>query len=170
MSQGWFKRRSGALETVIEADLLPVLNIMFLLIPALLLAMEFASMASIDVSPPRMCASCGRSDAVTERFELTVEIRSDGFQARVNGSDSGEPIPLRGGAHDFAALAVAAKEMKAAHPDKVDVTVRAESAVHMQTLVSTLDTLRGEKCTLAGMRNGEEAPTSCLFWQAVVAS
>ena len=49
-------------EDEIVADLLPVLNIMFLLIPALLLAMEFASMASINVSPPKnvMCA-CGLS-------------------------------------------------------------------------------------------------------------
>ena len=47
MSQGWFKKRSQDMGTTVEADLLPVLNIMFLLIPALLLAMEFASMASI---------------------------------------------------------------------------------------------------------------------------
>ena len=36
-------------EEEIQANLLPVMNIMFLLIPALLMAMEFASMASKTV-------------------------------------------------------------------------------------------------------------------------
>lgn len=171
MSQGWFKKRSGDLVTVVEADLLPVLNIMFLLIPALLLAMEFASMASIDVAPPRMCASCETQPTSTaEVFKLTVEIRTDGFQAEVNGSASGEQIPLVDGKHDFAALAAAAKQMKLAHPATTDVTVKAESTVHLQTLVETLDTLRGDDCKLAGVRKGEDVPADCLFWQPTVAS
>lgn len=170
MSHSWFKRRSNDLVTVVEADLLPVLNIMFLLIPALLLAMEFASMASIEVAPPRMCASCDNKLATEDPFRLTIEIRSDGFQAHVNGSASGEPIPLRDGTHDFAALAAAAKQLKFAHPDTHDVTVRAESAVRLQTLVETIDTLRGEDCKLAGMRSGEAAPAACMFWQTQVAS
>ncbi len=171
MSQGWFKKRSGDLVTVVEADLLPVLNIMFLLIPALLLAMEFASMASIDVSPPRMCVSCDtKPTTTTEVFKLTVEIRTDGFQAEVNGSASGEQIPLIDGKHDFAALAAAAKEMKLAHPETTDVTLKAESAVQLQTLVQTMDTLRGDDCKLAGVRKGEDVPADCMFWRPSVES
>ncbi|MFY0539645.1 hypothetical protein [Nannocystis pusilla] len=40
-------------EEEIVADLLPVMNVMFLMIPLLLAAMEYASFASINVSPPR---------------------------------------------------------------------------------------------------------------------
>ena len=117
-----------------------------------------------------MCASCDSKPTTKEAFNLTVLIRSDGFQAKVNGSESGEPIPLRDGAHDFAALALAAKEMKVAHPDAVDVTVSAESNVRLQTLIETIDTLRGDDCKLAGVRNGEAAPASCMFWQPSVSS
>jgi hypothetical protein len=39
------------------------MNIMFLLIPALLLAMEFASMASINVSPPKFTNNAGGHQA-----------------------------------------------------------------------------------------------------------
>jgi len=45
-------------EIVVEdANVLPVMNIMFLMIPALLLAMEVASLAAIGVSPPKFAAA-----------------------------------------------------------------------------------------------------------------
>ena len=49
-------------EEEIEANLLPVMNVMFLMIPALLMAMEFAQMASINVSPPKFAAAAQQKD------------------------------------------------------------------------------------------------------------
>ena len=48
-------------EEEIEANMLPVMNVMFLMIPALLMAMEFAQMASINVSPPKFAATMSGS-------------------------------------------------------------------------------------------------------------
>ncbi len=174
MSQSWFKKKSQELNSEISADLLPVLNIMFLLIPALLLAMEFASMASIHTSPPRMCANCSTEQTkIREPFKLAVQIRSDGFEAKLNGTVvGGAPIPLGpAGDHDFAALTATAKELKRAYPQDTEVTISAESQVKLQTLVSTIDALRGEDCSLAtSQRLGEAPPETCLFWQTVIES
>lgn len=167
------KKRSKTLwDAVVQADLLPVMNIMFLLIPALLMAMEFASMAEINVSPPKMCASCGESDPnkPTEKpLAFKVMIRSDGFVASTQSGGSSE-IPLRGGELDFAALADTTRTLKSAHPDEVTVTVTAENDVPMDKLVRTLDTLRGDGCKLAGVRNGEMPSTQCMFYSPVIES
>lgn len=172
MSQSWLKKRSTELVAEVQADLLPVMNIMFLLIPALLLAMEFASMAQITVSPPNMCASCGDAPTVSkkETVNFEVEIRTDGFKATANGETIGEPIPLQNGAHDYAALAERTRTLKLSYPAETRVTVTAESQVHMATLVSTLDTLRGDSCKLAGAMKGEEIPDDCLFWRPTISS
>ena len=54
-------------EKVVEADLIPVLNIMFLLIPALLLAMEVAKFSAITVSPPKFAATADEKKEEKEK-------------------------------------------------------------------------------------------------------
>lgn len=171
MSQSWLKKRSQELVTAVPADLLPIMNIMFLLIPALLVAMEFAQMATIVVAPPNLCGGCSeRSTPPARPIDFRVEIRTDGFKPMTDGAGLGELIPLRDGAHDFAALGERTRTLKQSHPDEVRVTVAAESEVKMQTLVQTIDTLRGDQCRLAGMAKGEGPSADCLFWQATIAS
>lgn len=166
------KRKSTLWDAVVQADLLPVMNIMFLLIPALLMAMEFASMAEINVAPPKMCASCGESDPdkpVEKPLAFKVMIRSDGFVATTQSGGKSE-IPLRSGELDFAALADTSRTLKSAHPTEVTVTVSAENDVPMAKLVQTLDTLRGDGCKLAGVRNGEQPGPQCMFFAPVIES
>jgi len=171
MSQSWLRKRSRELVTAVPADLLPIMNIMFLLIPALLLAMEFATMATIVVTPPNLCGGCSeRTSPPARPIDFKVEIRTDGFKPMTQGAGLGELIPLRDGAHDFAALGERTRELKRSYPDEIRVTVAAESEVHMQTLVQTLDALRGDQCRLAGVAKGELPPAECLFWQATIAS
>jgi biopolymer transport protein ExbD len=72
-----------------EANVLPVMNIMFLLIPALLLAMEVASMAAISVSPPKFSAAPSDKKEQEKKDEkqlkLKVFVMEDGF--RVSAAD-----------------------------------------------------------------------------------
>ncbi|MBA3549614.1 MAG: biopolymer transporter ExbD [Nannocystis sp.] len=165
------KKRSKDGADEVKADLLPVMNIMFLLIPALLVAMEFASMASVVVTPPNMCSGCTtKNTPPAEPLHFQVEIREDGFKATAGGAMLGELIPLQNGAHDFAALAERTRTLKHSHPDEARVTVTAEPRVHMQTLVQTLDTLRGDECRLAGVARGEAPSAQCLFWEASISS
>lgn len=166
-------------EAIPEANVLPVMNIMFLLIPALLLAMEVASMASIAVSPPRT-----RSETSTptpkdpqDTLDLTVMITAEGF-AIAPGTAAGTAPPNLPLAkpdapladfdrYDYAALEQAARDYKAKYPDERTVRVSAEGDIPAQVLIQTLDALRGSDCRLIA---ASEEPDSCLFTLPIVAA
>ena len=175
-----------------EANVLPVMNIMFLLIPALLLAMEVASMAAIHVSPPKFSAAPSKEppkeDKEKKPLKLKVFILEDGYRVSAadqqegaeagKSADSNRPsIPLaKPGAgpedfsrYDYAALEAKAKEYKAAYPHESVVTLSAENSIPMQVLVQTMDAMRGTDCKLReAFSEGAELPTECLFYQPVV--
>lgn len=171
-----------------EANVLPIMNIMFLLIPALLLAMEVASMASVPISPPNFCACETDPDQPIEQpLKLSVMILDDGFRLTYAGQqagaeygvgqDSSKPsIPLANpnaplshyDRYDYAALEQRALELKLQYPKETVVRVSAENHIPAQVLLSTLDALRGSDCKLRGVQAGEEVPGECLFFQPEV--
>lgn len=178
-------------EEEIVANLLPVLNIMFLLIPALLLAMEFASMASINVSPPKFSSAPSEPKPEEEKkdkpLNLKVFIMEDGYRVSADGqqegaeagkaTDSKAPtIPLaKPGApltdwdrYDYAALEASAQKYHGLFPSEVIVTISAEAKIPMQALIYTMDALAGRTCKLAGVMKGEDPPADCYFWRPVV--
>jgi biopolymer transport protein ExbD len=179
-------------EKVVEANLLPVMNIMFLLIPALLMAMEFASMAAIHVSPPKF--SSAPSEPTEEKKEqekpldLKVFIMDDGYRVEASGqqegadagksADSSKPtIGLaKAGApeddyerYDYAALEAKAKEYKKLFPNDTTVKISAESNVPMQVVIWTMDSVAGTECKIGKFMKGtEEIPDNCYFWQPII--
>jgi biopolymer transport protein ExbD len=79
-------------EEEIEANLLPVMNVMFLMIPALLMAMEFAQMASINVSPPKFAAAAQQKEEQKKDekpLNLKVFVMEDGFRVSADGQQEG---------------------------------------------------------------------------------
>lgn len=164
-------KKPRAEEQQVEADLLPVMNVMFLLIPALLLAMEFASMATIPVSPPRLSNNVVGQPTPPpgERLEFKVMIARDGFQTSTSGTTAAR-IPLDGSEYDYAALTAAARQLKHGFPSENGVTITAEGDVPMDVLVRTLDALRGDGCKLSGYLKGEQPDAACLFWSPVIES
>jgi biopolymer transport protein ExbD len=177
-------------EEEIEANLLPVMNIMLLMIPALLLAMEIARMAAISVSPPKFAATADQKQEEKKEkpLNLKVFIMEDGYRVSASGqqagaeagksADSGAPtIPLaKPGTtlddfdrFDYPALEAEAKKYKDLFPHETVVTISAENSIPMQVLIKTMDAMRGQDCKLIGaMRDGEEVPPECMFWQAIV--
>jgi hypothetical protein len=178
-------------EEEIVANLLPVMNIMFLLIPALLLAMEFASMASINVSPPKFSNTPSEPKPEEEKKEkplnLKVFVMEDGYRVSADGqqegaeagkaTDSKAPtIPLaKPGAplndwdrYDYTALEASAQKYKSLFPKETIVTISAEAKIPMQALIYTMDALTGRSCKIGKALKGEEIPADCYFWQPVV--
>ena len=160
---------------VVEANLLPVMNIMFLLIPALLMAMEFASMAAIPVSPPQHAAR-SEDPTIPPEMEVRVTVASDGIKVATSSqtlsgiSDARERPPVtvartgEGDAgYDFEALTALAASLKETSPETSKVIVSAEGDVHLQTLIYTMDALRGPSCSMA---KGD--PEGCLLWRPVL--
>lgn len=182
MAKKYRKKESDKVE---EPNMLPVMNIMFLLIPALLLAMEIASMAAIQVSPPK------HSNAPSEKKEeekkdekplnLKVFVMEDGFRVSASGqqegadagqsADSNRPtIPLAKPSapltdfdrYDYPALEAVAKKYKTAFPHERVVKFSAENSIPMQVLVTAMDAVRGFDCKLI-IAEGDSLPPECLF-------
>lgn len=162
-------RRRKDEQKPIEANLIPVLSCMFLLIPALLLAMEVARMVQIPVSPPKWSSNPTGQTNDTHDLKLAVHIREDGFAATTGTGDDLE-IPLREGEYDYGALNGWAYRLKAHYPKEWTVTISAENAVELQVLIEAMDSLRGTDCKLAGAFAGEEVPRECLLWRPIVSA
>lgn len=159
-----------------EANLIPVLSCLFLLIPALLLAMEIAPFTSVRVETPRFSPVADNSPTppLKEPLRFRVHVRQDGFTARYGSAPDSEreiDIPLGGdGDHDYTALEQRAVELKALFPEDIKVDISAESSIDYGTLVQSMDALRGRECSLEGALYGEQPPPECLFWNVVVQS
>jgi biopolymer transport protein ExbD len=168
-----------------ELSVLPVMNIMFLMIPALLLAMEIAKMAAVAVSPPKFAAA--PSDQKEEEkpeekpLKFKVFILADGFRVstaeqqegaeagKAQDSTGGPSIPLaKPGApmddyerYDYIALESKAKELKAKAKHETVVTLSAENDVPMQVLINTMDAVRGSDCNMLMIKEDEPLPEEC---------
>ncbi len=178
-------------EEEVQANLLPVMNIMFLLIPALLLAMEFASMAAINVSPPKFASTPSEPKPEEEKKEkplnLKVFVMEDGYLVSADGQQEGSEagqaqdskrptIPLaKPGTplneydrYDYDALQASAQKYKSTFANETVVTISAEAKIPMQVLISTMDALAGKTCKIGKALKGEAVPDDCYFWQPIV--
>ena len=184
------RRKKKQMEEEVEANLIPIMNIMFLLIPALLLAMEVASFAAVNVSPPKFAAQADQKKEdkkEEEPLNLKVFIMEDGYRVSAQGqqqgadagksADSSKPtIPLaKPGApldeyerYYYIKLEAEAKKYKQLFPHETVVTISAENSIPMQALITTMDALRGSECKLLKAMAGEEIPPECYFWQPIV--
>jgi biopolymer transport protein ExbD len=180
------RSKNADFDKVEDPNLLPVMNIMFLLIPALLLSMEVASMAAIPVAPPSSSAIADKKEEKPKEDEkplnLKVFITSEGFRVSASnqqeGAEAGQAadskrptIPLSNAnaslywdRFDYTALEAKAKEYKAAYPHESMVTLSAENDVPLQVIVSAMDALRGRACRTAYV--SEEMPPDCYFIHA----
>ena len=184
------RRKRKLEEAEVEANLIPVMNVMFLLIPALLLAMEVARFSAINVSPPKFAAQSEEKEEKKKDqkpLNLKVFIMTDGYRVSASGqqegadagksADSNKPtIPLaKPGTnmddferYDYAALEATAKKYKQLYAHETVVTISAENSIPLQVLTNTMDALRGSDCKLLAALQDEEVPPECLFWQPIV--
>ncbi len=184
------RKKKKVVEEEVEANLIPIMNIMFLLIPALLLAMEVASFAAVNVSPPKFAAQADQKKEdkkEEEPLNLKVFIMEDGYRVSAQGqqqgadagksADSAKPtIPLAKpgtpldeySRFDYIKLEAEAKKYKQLFSHETVVTISAENSIPMQVLITTMDALRGTDCRLLKAMQGEEIPPECYFWQPIV--
>jgi len=185
------RKKSSMVEGEVEANLLPVMNVMFLLIPALLLAMEVARFAAINVVPPKYAATAETKEPEKkpeeEPLNLKIFIMEDGFRVSASGQQAGAEAgretdstrpsialakpsaPLNDfSRYDYAALEAKATEYKRLFPHETVATISAENSIPLQVLTSTMDALRGSKCTLLAASKSGQIPEDCLFWQPII--
>jgi biopolymer transport protein ExbD len=156
-----------------EANVLPVMNVMFLLIPALLLAMETASMAAINVQAPRSSPLPSPTTTTPkDKPSLKVQLNTDGIVLEVEDHKMDPIFATREAdgstTYDFAALEGKAKELKLQFPDDPKVRISAEMDVEYADLIGAMDALRGTDCKTAG--EGEDVGKNCYFWAPTIDS
>ena len=163
--------RNKPQEAQTEASLIPIMSCMFLLIPALLLAMEVARHAEVPVSVPNFTHEGTSRSPHEPQPKLTVRISNDGFSTAQGSASAEVDIPTGdGGEHDFDALEAKALQVHAAIPDRDTVHLSAENDVPFETVIRTMDALRGRDCSLQAVARGENAPETCAFWNVVIES
>jgi biopolymer transport protein ExbD len=149
----------------LQWGMIPILNCMFLLIPALLLATEAARMAGLHVTPPRThAASSNTSDPPALRVK--VHIREDAWVARVQSSP--EEIIARNDGDGLDELEQWAKRLSAHSSSTTRVEITADAHIALRTLVDTMDALRGRNCDLRRVEYGESADNDCYLWEVTV--
>lgn len=151
--------------------MLGVLSVLLLLIPSLLLMAQVAQLAEVTVWTPRFAKEGARDPTIycgtDER--LYVAITYGGSYAR-RGGRPWERVGTSHRPHGLRALAAVAFAHKRAHPWQTVAFVTAQPGVSYQTLVTTLDTLRGPGCRLSSVEAGEAEPADCWLWHPIIQS
>jgi hypothetical protein len=152
--------------------------------------MEVARFAAVNVTPPKFAAQADKEkekEPDEKPLNLKVFIMEDGYRVSAQGqqqgaeagksADSNKPtIPLaKPGTplddfdrYDYAKREAEAAKYTSLFAHATVVTISAENSIPMQSLINTMDALRGSDCHLLKAMAGEEVPPECYFWQAIV--
>ncbi len=157
------RKKSATDEKIGPPNLVPIMNLVTILIPFLLLTVQFVHLAVIDSSLPAIGAPKATSDQVDDKppLMLTIAITDRGFIVGGNatilssGEDEGqitdvaqaverEPtVPLDGeGNYAFEKLTDLLVKVKAEYPDEQNVILIPESEIKYETIVHTMDASR----------------------------
>jgi len=150
------ERRNASLdEEIPEPDLVPMMNLNFSLILALLSMAAFLPLGLISVQAPNLGGGGASSDPPPEekkpKLNLTVFVTKDGFNigasgATLKGPTGGPLLPKIAGAgekvYDFAGLNKKLGEIKKNFPLEDNVIITADPTVIYQDVIYTMDACR----------------------------
>jgi hypothetical protein len=144
------RRDAQRTQQIESSNLIPFLGLMSLLIPMLLMNVQFGRLAVISSEVPGLCAApCDTPQA--PRLGLTLTVSGQGLLL------SGEDVALNGGLrlpcvdgrcarpadYDLGGLSAALTELKSRHPAERGVTLAVTDEVPFELMVALFDTTRG---------------------------
>lgn len=149
-----------------ELDLVPIMNLVTILIPFLLMASSFVSLAVIDSTLPAIGAPQESSDDQEETLSLSIAVTDEGFTVMGNdtalkskdeeGEDPGPNVPCKQlgcptpEAYDTKELTRLLGELKDRWPDEENVILVPESDVEYEVLILTMDAARNDPTNTSG--------------------
>jgi biopolymer transport protein ExbD len=142
------RRHHEATEASGEFDVSPLMNLMIVLVPVLMLSLTLTYTRVIDLDLPWSDSARGSADPAAVQLEVRVD--ADGFSVTDGEGTVIRDIPLARGGHDFATLALVMQNLKRELPNERDVLLLLEPAVSYQTVVSTMDSIRGYRTRVDG--------------------
>ncbi len=138
-----------------ELDLVPIMNMVTILIPFLLLSVQFVNLAVIDSTLPAISKEVSTTEKPEEeKLNLSVAITDKGFTilgaSGVLGNPKGEgstvPCVPEGcpnvDAYDTKKLTELLGQIKDEYPEEQNVILVPESSIPYEVLVATMDATR----------------------------
>ncbi len=159
-------RKKGAIQQKVEPpNMVPIMNLMTILIPFILLSVQFVHLAVIDSSLPAIGAPKATSETVDDKppLMLTVAVTDRGFIVGGNAAilSTGEEeeagqitdvaqavereptIPVDNeGNHQYEKLTELLVKVKAEYPDEQNVILIPESEIVYEVIIGTMDATR----------------------------
>lgn len=134
-----------------DLDITPFMNLMIVLVPVLLMSMVFSHITILQLNLPDLTGSVTQS--AEKNRQLEVVLRKDSLEVyypsgvllksiEAKQTEDGEKL-------DYEKLSLVLQEIKKQLKDKTDVLLLSEADVSYQSLVSTMDTVRGFKTVVA---------------------
>lgn len=134
-------RRKGA-KPPPELDVTTFMNLMVVLVPFLLLSAAFSEVVIHDLNLPTIAES-SLVDDDQNKLNLEVVIRRDSLDLLDRHRGRLLLIPNRDDKHDFGALRGKLRDMKMSYPQVSHVTLLLDPDVKYDTLIATMDVVRG---------------------------
>ena len=134
-----------------DLDITPFMNLMIVLVPVLLMSMVFSQITILRLNLPDLTGAVTQSSEKNRQLE--VVLRKESLEVYFPSGvliKTIEPKDTKDGAKmDYETLSLVLREIKKQFKDKSDVLLLSEADVSYQSLVSTMDTVRGFRTVVA---------------------
>lgn len=134
-----------------DLDITPFMNLMIVLVPVLLMSMVFSQITILQLNLPDLTGSVTQSTEKNRQVE--VVLRKSSLEVYYPSGvliKTIEPIETENGQKlDYETLSLVLREVKKTVSDKSDILLLSEADVSYQSLVSTMDTVRGYRAVVA---------------------
>jgi len=134
-----------------DLDITPFMNLMIVLVPVLLMSMVFSQITILRLNLPDLTGAVTHSaeknrqlEVVLRKSSLEVYFPSGVLIKSIKPMDTKEGEKL-----DYETLSLVLREIKKEVKDKSDILLLSEADVSYQSLVSTMDTVRGFRTVVA---------------------
>ena len=134
-----------------DLDVTSFLNLMIVLVPVLLLSMTFTQITVLEISLPELTGGSATSDSAQSQLE--VVLAAEGFKVYYPENTLIQEIPKQQvdgeDVYDYMLLSQVLQAVKKQLNEKTDILLLSEPNVNYQELVSTMETVKSYKTTVA---------------------
>ena len=142
MARGRQRRES---EELGEPEILPMMNVLFMLVMVLMGMSAFLPLGVISTEAPKLGGAGPGGAPLKEELNLTVVMLKAGMNIVMRGSTgiSLPTIEVDGKqVYDFAALTQSLIEIKKQYPEEIHITIAPDSNVVFNDIIHTMDASR----------------------------
>lgn len=125
-------------------NLVPFIDLLSCCISFLLITAVWTQLARMDVTQKSKAPSGAVDEPPTPSVQLTLYINKDGY---IFSKSTGEstPVEMKGEEYDYVKLADIMAQAKKDHPDKEDITVKADDSIIYNLVIKTMDVVISAK-------------------------